>query len=68
MSELGISALRLAMVASSGFLRWPAAPGFPVGLTVEQRTSALATMFGSDAIRAAAVLYERRAEGHQSDE
>ena len=33
------------------------------GLTVEQRNSALATIFGSDAIRAAAVLYDQGAEG-----
>lgn len=32
-------------------------------LTVEQRNSALATIFGSDAIRAAAVLYDQGAEG-----
>ncbi|GHJ11221.1 hypothetical protein TPA0907_55880 [Micromonospora humidisoli] len=35
------------------------------GLTQEQRNSALATIFGSDAIRAASVLYEQGAEGIQ---
>lgn len=33
------------------------------GLTVEQRNSALATIFGSDAVRAASVLYKEGAEG-----
>lgn len=33
------------------------------GLTVEQRNSAMATIFGSDAVRAAAVLYDQGAEG-----
>lgn len=33
------------------------------GLTQEQRNSTLATIFGSDAIRAASVLYEQGAEG-----
>lgn len=33
------------------------------GLTVEQRNSALATIFGSDSVRAAAVLYEQGADG-----
>ncbi|WP_346536939.1 phage tail tape measure protein [Micromonospora sp. DPT] len=36
------------------------------GLTQEQRNSALATIFGSDAIRAASVLYEQGADGIQS--
>lgn len=35
-------------------------------LTVEQRNSALATMFGSDAVRAASVLYNEGASGIQS--
>ncbi|HEY9414677.1 MAG TPA: phage tail tape measure protein [Pseudonocardia sp.] len=35
------------------------------GLTQEQRNSALATIFGSDAIRSASVLYEQGAEGIQ---
>ncbi|WP_422744360.1 phage tail tape measure protein [Micromonospora sp. WMMD754] len=35
------------------------------GLTQEQRNSALATIFGSDAIRAASVLYEQGADGIQ---
>lgn len=34
-------------------------------LTVEQRNSALATLFGSDAVRAAAILYENGAAGVQ---
>lgn len=33
------------------------------GLTVEQRQSALATIFGSDAVRAAAVVYDEGATG-----
>lgn len=33
------------------------------GLTQEQRNTALATLFGSDAVRAAAILYEEGAEG-----
>ncbi|MEV5629189.1 phage tail tape measure protein [Micromonospora tulbaghiae] len=35
------------------------------GLTQEQRNSALATIFGSDAIRAASVLYQEGADGIQ---
>jgi len=35
------------------------------GLTDEQRNSTLETIFGSDAVRAAAVLYEQGAEGVQ---
>ena len=35
------------------------------GLTQEQRNSALATIFGSDAIRAASVLYEQGEQGIQ---
>lgn len=35
------------------------------GLTQEQRNAALSTIFGSDAIRAASVLYEQGAEGIQ---
>ena len=34
-----------------------------IGLTQEQRNSALATIFGSDAIRAAAILYEQGSQG-----
>jgi len=34
-----------------------------VGLSAEQRNAALATIFGSDSVRAAAVLYEGGAEG-----
>lgn len=33
------------------------------GLTVEQRNSAMATIFGSDAVRAASVLYQQGASG-----
>ena len=33
------------------------------GLTVEQRNSAMATIFGSDAVRAASVLYDQGVEG-----
>lgn len=33
------------------------------GLTVEQRNSAMATIFGSDAVRAASVLYKQGGEG-----
>lgn len=33
------------------------------GLTVEQRNSAMATIFGSDAVRAASVLYDQGADG-----
>jgi TP901 family phage tail tape measure protein len=36
------------------------------GLTQEQRNAALATIFGSDAIRAASVLYEQGADGIQA--
>lgn len=36
------------------------------GLTQEQRNAALATIFGSDAIRAASILYERGADGIQT--
>src|SRR5438876_8494572 len=32
-------------------------------LTPEQRNSALATIFGSDSVRAAAILYDQGAEG-----
>ncbi|MHA7261910.1 phage tail tape measure protein [Arthrobacter sp. TMN-37] len=35
------------------------------GLTTEQRNAAMSTIFGSDAVRAAAVLYENGAEGVQ---
>jgi TP901 family phage tail tape measure protein len=35
------------------------------GLTQEQRNSALATIFGSDAIRAASILYDQGADGIQ---
>jgi TP901 family phage tail tape measure protein len=35
------------------------------GLTQEQRNSALATIFGSDAIRAASILYEQGSDGIQ---
>ena len=63
MSELGISAYDshgrfIGLSALAGQLQDSLS-----GLTVEQRNSALATMFGSDAIRAAAVLYEQGAEG-----
>lgn len=34
-------------------------------LTVEQRNAAMSTIFGSDAVRAAAVMYEQGAEGVQ---
>ncbi|GAB2951852.1 phage tail tape measure protein [Micromonospora polyrhachis] len=36
------------------------------GLTQEQRNSALATIFGADAIRAASILYEQGADGIQT--
>ncbi|MFB9238679.1 phage tail tape measure protein [Plantactinospora siamensis] len=36
------------------------------GLTQEQRNSALATIFGSDAIRAASILYDQGAQGIQT--
>lgn len=63
MSQLGINAYDasgkfVGLEAYAGKLR-----GALVGLTAEQRNAALATLFGSDAVRAAAVLYDGGAEG-----
>jgi len=66
MSELGITAYD----SSGGFVSMTdLAQQLKVrlgNLTEEQRNSALATIFGSDAIRAAAVLYNQGGEGIQS--
>lgn len=63
MDELGISAYDaqgefVGMEALSGQLR-----SSLEGLTPAQRNAALATMFGSDAVRAANILYEQGAQG-----
>jgi TP901 family phage tail tape measure protein len=63
MRELGISAYDaqgnfVGLEAFAGNLQDSLA-----GLTVEQRNSAMATIFGSDAVRAASVLYSQGAEG-----
>lgn len=63
MKELGISAYDAAgnfigMEKFAGNLQTSLA-----GLTTEQRNSALATIFGSDAVRAATVLYTEGANG-----
>jgi TP901 family phage tail tape measure protein len=63
MRELGISAYDaqgnfIGLEAFAGNLQDSLA-----GLTVEQRNSAMATIFGSDAVRAASVLYSQGAEG-----
>lgn len=63
MRELGISAYDaqgqfVGMEKFAGILRTSLS-----GLTTEQRNSAMATIFGSDAVRAAAVLYENGADG-----
>jgi TP901 family phage tail tape measure protein len=65
MAELGISAYDasgnfVGMSKLAGNLQ-----GALGGLTQEQRNSALATIFGSDAIRTANVLYEQGAKGIQ---
>ena len=63
MDELGISAYD----AGGNFIGLSAFAGnlhdSLKGLTVEQRNSAMATIFGSDAVRAASVLYDQGAEG-----
>lgn len=63
MSELGISAYDsqgnfVGLSEFAGQLKESLS-----GLTAEQRNSTLETIFGSDAVRAAAVLYEQGAEG-----
>jgi len=63
MSELGISAYDsqgnfVGLAEFAGQLKESLS-----GLTDEQRNSTLETIFGSDAVRAAAVLYEQGAEG-----
>ncbi|WP_336922372.1 phage tail tape measure protein [Aquipuribacter sp. SD81] len=63
MNELGISAYDaggefVGLEAFAGNLRDSLAD-----LTPEQRNSALATIFGSDAVRAASVIYQQGAEG-----
>lgn len=63
MKELGISAYDsqgqfVGMSAFAGQLKTSLSK-----LTVEQRNAALATIFGSDAVRAAAVLYDQGAAG-----
>lgn len=65
MSELGISAYDsqgkfIGLSEFAGNLKSSLA-----GLTDEQRNSTLETIFGSDAVRAASVLYEQGAEGVQ---
>ena len=65
MDDLGISAYDaqgnfVGLAAFAGNLQESLA-----GLTVEQRNSAMATMFGSDAVRAAAVIYDQGQEGIQ---
>lgn len=65
MSELGISAYDsqgnfVGLSEFAGQLRDSLS-----GLTDEQRNSTLETIFGSDAVRAASVLYEQGAEGVQ---
>lgn len=63
MDELGISAYD----AQGNFIGLEAFAGnlqdSLKGLTVEQRNSAMATIFGSDAVRASSVLYEQGAAG-----
>ena len=63
MAELGLSAYDasgnfIGMSEFAGRLRASLSR-----LTVEQRNSALATIFGADAVRAAAVLYDQGADG-----
>ena len=65
MDDLGISAYDaqgnfIGLAAFAGNLQDSLS-----GLTVEQRNSAMATMFGSDAVRAAAVIYDQGQEGIQ---
>lgn len=66
MDELGISAYD----AQGNFIGLTAFAGnlqdSLKGLTTEQRNSAMATIFGSDAVRAASVLYDQGADGIQS--
>lgn len=66
MDELGISAYDsqgnfVGLAEFAGQLK-----GALSELSVEQQNAALKTIFGSDAVRAAAVLYEQGAEGIQS--
>lgn len=63
MDDLGISAYDaqgnfIGLEAFAGQLKTSMS-----GLTTEQRQAAMATIFGSDAVRAASVLYEQGAEG-----
>lgn len=63
MDELGISAYDaqgnfIGLEAFAGQLKTSMS-----GLTTKQRQAAMATIFGSDAVRAASVLYEQGAEG-----
>lgn len=65
MSELGISAYDsqgnfVGLAEFAGQLKSSLS-----GLTAEQRNTTLETIFGSDAVRAAAVLYEQGSEGVQ---
>lgn len=65
MEELGISAYDsegrfIGLSEYAGVLQ-----GALSGLTDEQRNATMETIFGSDAVRAAAVLYEQGAEGVQ---
>lgn len=65
MDELGISAFDangefIGLSEYAGVLK-----GALSGLTDEQRMSTMETIFGSDAVRAASVLYEQGAEGIQ---
>jgi TP901 family phage tail tape measure protein len=65
MDELGISAYDaqgnfVGLAAFAGNLQDSLR-----GLTTEQRNSAMATIFGSDAVRAASVLYDQGADGIQ---
>ncbi|WDF32254.1 phage tail tape measure protein [Arthrobacter agilis] len=65
MAELGISAYDaqgnfIGLSEFAGNLKQSMAD-----LTVEERNAAMATIFGSDAVRAASVLYENGAEGVQ---
>lgn len=66
MKDLGISAYDaqgnfIGLSAFAGNLR-----SSMKDLTTEQRNATMATIFGSDAVRAAAVLYEQGADGVQS--
>lgn len=66
MADLGISAYDsqgnfIGLAQFAGNLRDSLS-----GLTTEQRNAAMATIFGSDAVRAASVIYEQGADGIQS--